>query len=221
MGVIQSLIGRQLGGTDPFWSNVVSLLWFNGNLTDQRGKTYSASNGAAVSSVQSRFGGQSLRLNGLAPFLSTAKVADFDFPGQFCIDFWLYVVDFGSGISAPSYDGTNTDGALRVTISSPGNIFVDQDGVGAVTNSLGTITLNTWTHIAISRDVSNSVRIFRNGVFVGGTVTAANFTSISATLFGVLATGTEDYYIDDFRVTKGAARYTSDFTPPTFQAPNA
>jgi len=220
MGVIQSLFGRSAGGSDPFWANVVSLLWFNGNLTDQRGKTYSASNGAAVSSVQSKFGGQSLRFNGLAPALEVAKDADFDFPGQFCIDFWLYVVDFGSGFGVREYGGTN-NGAIEVRISSPGNIVVNQYGAGNIVNAFGSIPLNTWTHIAVSRDGSNSLRIFKDGVNVSGTVTSANFSSTGTPVYFGLSSGTEDFYIDDLRITKGAARYTSNFAPPTFQAPNS
>lgn len=93
--------------------------------------------------------------------------------------------------------------------------------MGNVLNAFGTLTTGTWHHIAISRDGTNTLRIFRNGVGASGTVTSANFSPSSGSLQVGPATGGAAMFIDDFRITKGAARYTSDFTPPTFQAPNA
>lgn len=123
MGAIQqSLIGRQAGGSDPFWANVVSLLWFNGNLTDERGKTWTANNGASTSSAQSKFGGSSLLLTNTQS-IETAASTDFDFPGQFCFDGWFYFASFGSITEIFSRNGVF--GGLYIYVTSGGVVTVD------------------------------------------------------------------------------------------------
>jgi hypothetical protein len=80
----------------------------------------------------------------------------------------------------------------------------------------GTITLNTWTHVAWTRSGSSN-RLFINGTQVGSTTTdATNYTS-TASFIGASQSGTLPFagYIDDLRITKGYARYTSNFTPPS------
>lgn len=223
MGIIQSIIGRVGGGSDSLWASVVSLLWFNGDLTDQRGKSWSASGGAATSSAQSRFGGSSLRISGGGQQISTSKVSDFDFPQftQFCIDFWIYVTTRGSLHTLVGVSGGSTTGAIILSMNSSGALVVDQSGIGNVLSAAGNIPLNTWTHVAMSRDAANALRVFIGGVGVTGTVTNADFSSSATSFIVGQSSGSPDFYIDDFRVTKNAARFTTDFTPPTFQAPNS
>jgi hypothetical protein len=82
---------------------------------------------------------------------------------------------------------------------------------------LGTITvsLNTWAHIAVTRS-GTSLRLFVNGVLDGNVSNSQNFTDTNITIGrGVWASSEFEGYLDDFRVTKGYARYTSNFTPPT------
>jgi formylglycine-generating enzyme required for sulfatase activity len=77
--------------------------------------------------------------------------------------------------------------------------------------------LNSWHHIALTRSGS----AFR--AFIDGTLVATD-TGIVATLGGVLEitgqnangdNGDLNGYIDELRVVKGVAVWTSDFTPPT------
>jgi len=83
------------------------------------------------------------------------------------------------------------------------------------------LAINTWYHIAVSRSGS-TFRSFVNGVV------EKTFTS-SATIFSDVTIpyniGRSGYspggyfyyngYIDDLRINKGVARYTTTFTPPT------
>ena len=70
---------------------------------------------------------------------------------------------------------------------------------------------------------------FKNRLFVNGIIvaTATNSTSLSSTLpltiARQLSTSTNDYvgYIDDLRITKGYARYTTTFTPPDAPFPTS
>jgi hypothetical protein len=82
-----------------------------------------------------------------------------------------------------------------------------------------TFATGTWYHIAVCR--SNGVIYF----FVNGTQQttqgsgAASYSFPVTTTYNVGFYGVEPLngYIDDFRITKGIARYTSNFTPQTSQ----
>jgi hypothetical protein len=87
---------------------------------------------------------------------------------------------------------------------------------GTVVISGGSVTLNTWSHLAITR-ASNSLKMFLNGTQIGSTYTLSA-TLITAPMFiGSRYNATQYFngYMDDFRITKGYARYTTTFTPPT------
>jgi len=84
----------------------------------------------------------------------------------------------------------------------------------------------SWNHVAITRS-GNSVRMFLNGTQVGFTYTTS--FSYGANPSGFIVgnvsdktggQGPLDGYIDDLRITKGVARYTSNFTPPTAPFPD-
>jgi hypothetical protein len=93
---------------------------------------------------------------------------------------------------------------------------------GSFTTGLHTgnyLSVNEWQHIAVTRSGS-TIRIFVNGVSQtlttyneGATFNnATNFTNNSAgRSFGGGFIG----YISNFRILKGTANYTSNFTPPT------
>jgi len=84
------------------------------------------------------------------------------------------------------------------------------------------LSANTWYHIAVTRSGS-TFRSFVNGV-VDRTFTSSSAIYTDATIpynIGRVAylSGTFFFngYMDDYRVTKGYARYTAAFTPPTAQ----
>lgn len=93
-------------------------------------------------------------------------------------------------------------------------------GAGNTATSTGTLVLNTWNHIAVARS-GTTVRLFINGV-IDGTLTS--FTSALTSSYGppVIANASNNTgshlltgYITDLRITRGLARYTATFTPPT------
>jgi hypothetical protein len=83
------------------------------------------------------------------------------------------------------------------------------------TNAIGT---GSWVHIAATRSGS-SFRLFINGT-QDGSATSSGIVGSTSDYFSVGGTGgtnpdTMTGYIDDLRITKGYARYTANFTPPT------
>jgi hypothetical protein len=85
---------------------------------------------------------------------------------------------------------------------------------------------STWYHVAITRS-GTSLRAFVNGSQIGTTQTTSNsltasgaFCCVGENLDGGGQSQFINGYVDDLRITKGYARYTSNFTPPTAAFPN-
>ena len=83
------------------------------------------------------------------------------------------------------------------------------------------IAANTWTHVAVVR--ANGVyTLYVNGLSAG---TWANSDAVvppaNRPYIGAVNDGSQVFngYIDDFRITKGAARYITNFTPPPARMP--
>lgn len=108
-------------------------------------------------------------------------------------------------------------GDLRFFLSDDGSGFSPAGSI------LGAFSwaIDTWYHIAVSRDSSDDVRMFVDGVQVGSTtaVTFAVHNSTAPLLIGKFLSTTFDDrsldgFVDDPRITIGVAIYTSNFTPP-------
>ena len=101
------------------------------------------------------------------------------------------------------------------------NIFI----YTGATSLIGTTAVgdNAWHHIAVTRDSSNNLRLFVDGTQSGSTTASwTNDLSQDDHMFGTYngAIGFYAGYIDDFRITYGKARYTSNFDVPTEAFPD-
>ncbi len=201
------------------------LNYTNAGITDATAKNVLETVGnAQISTTQSKFGGSSMYFDGtgdyLIPNAGTTDLYAFG-SGDFTVEMWIYQT--GSGTFA-LYDTrpNNTNGAYLNISSTSGQleVYVSSSSILLA----GTISLNTWTHIAVSRSGTN-LRGFINGAQVGSTVTnstvflgSAQRPVIGASGFNVTQFNFNGY-IDDLRVTRGHARYTSNFTAPTAAFP--
>ena len=94
-------------------------------------------------------------------------------------------------------------------------------------NSASSILNGAWHHVAIVR-YSGTNKMYFDGVAQANSSTdTTNYVTPSVSNYcigydysGGGNTGYLSAYIDDFRVTKGYARYTANFTPPTAALPN-
>lgn len=175
---------------------------------------------ASISTTQSKFGGASGYFDGTGDGLTTPDTDDWHFgSGDFTIDFWMYPTAaptanhclFGQNISlqCPIQFWFQTDRVLKIYLS-----FDNVNWLGG-THSFATsaLTLNTWTHIAFVR-TGNDFKLFVNGTQAGSTVTnSSSFTNYAATLYMFY----DKYagYADEVRISKGIARWTTNFTAPT------
>jgi hypothetical protein len=100
---------------------------------------------------------------------------------------------------------------MRIAQSTDGSTNVDA--------SLGTPSISTgaWNHFAFVRNGS-VITLYVNGVSTGTTATAYTLAALSTSYYFKIGGDTTNFfngYMDDFRITKGVARYTTTFTPPT------
>ena len=221
---------------DPNFNSVSLLLHMDGTngsttFTDNSPspKTVTAVGNVQISTAQSKFGGASGLFDGTGDWCQIANNAAFKFgSGDFTIEYWIYPTDLTSVKQHINPDdGSNTSYAI---ITSGSSLLYYLSSVGGSTwdiasgVSIGTVTLSTWQHIALVRN-GNVFTPYLNG-------TAGTTTTSSATLFdftSVLRVGSQSTdlsptpfqgYMDEFRITKGVARYTANFTPPTAAFPN-
>jgi hypothetical protein len=150
------------------------------------------------------------------------------FNSDYTIEYWVYPNAFASSANGGSNVYSQSDPASTSEYFSFGPrasgvvVWYYYNGAVQIVTS-GTISTGVWTHLAWTyQKSSNTMRIFINGV-LNTTTTIAGTPSITTTanpiLVGASTTVGFNGYIDDLRITKGAARYTANFTPPTVALP--
>lgn len=214
-------------GQDPYVSGV-NLLFDGESLVDKSAKTQSFTNNSSVtvSTTQKKFGNSSLYFSGRTAdggsnsYLSFAANSDFGFgSGDWTVETWFYKttplasldVLFDNRVGA----GANVSGmALYIQAG------VVKTGNDAERLAGATIATGVWNHLMISRS-GNNIYLGVNGTVVS---TAFSTTLHSAPQLYIGNSVVSEYaggYIDDYRVTKGFARYTANYTVPaaTFSLP--
>ncbi len=209
----------------PGSSETVLMLPFEGSNNDttttdrsSTGHSITFNGDAKISTAQSKFGDSSLYLDG-SDHLSLADHADWTFgTGDFTWECWvrfssvttsgyyLFAADAdSSGFFLFRWDGGGGgSGNWSYGFTSGGNNWAD------------TLSADTWYHVAVVRS-SGDIKVYRDGVEKGSAWT--HTTSLDAN--GGIHIGkshSTQYmtgYLDGFRMTKGVARYTSNFTPST------
>lgn len=223
-GLLLKTAGGGGGGpTDPDFASVVALLHMNGadastTFTDVKGKTFTAFGNAQIDTAQSQYGGASGLFDGTGDYLSTSSSADFDlFGGAFTVECWIRV-----SASTPADCIWHIESASNSYLS----VFVDSLAIkmysivagagGGFKITTSAISVNTWTHIALTK-TGSTFTLWVNGAS-GGTSTTTTYPTGNMPLYiarsGTAATS-QDFlgWIDDFRVTKGVCRYTAGFSP--------
>jgi Laminin G domain. len=214
----------------------VSLLHFNDGIKDETGKVWTAYNGAAASTAQSKFGGSSLSLNGVNQYINTPVNADFNMGnGNFTVDFWLKCASNNSTVRQTIVDQRNNSlsGTIgeefRIEIAETGylvfSVMTGIDGTSEYDLTSSTKIADTdWHHIACVR-ANSLLLLFVDGGKVGslniGTL-AVNALNNPLTIgrFGDYSGRYFNGYIDEFRISN-IARWTSDFDPETPNNPDS
>ena len=173
---------------------------------------------AQVSTAVTKFGTGSMKFAGSTTDvlkLPISKNLDFN-TGDFTIEMWFNASNTGMGVL---YEVTNYL-SIRWSQASSTRVNISYDGAFRL-NSNTTLSTNTWYHLALVRQ-SNTLKLYIDGVAQTTTYTLSYNLPDNGTFIGNYFAGGYPFngYIDDLRVTKGVARYTANFTPPTAAFPN-
>jgi hypothetical protein len=221
--------GIVAAATDPYFSSVQLLLHGDGNFTDSaKGTTITTFNSATTSSSIYKFGTGSLNYTASTAY-ATLPNSNFNFgTGDWTIEMWWY-----HPASIPQY-------GVIFDIDSQSHFFIgfksDTTGFriyhnpgGIDYNPTHSMVSGNWYHLAWVRS-GNTITIYQGGTSIGSvSCTGVDFSPIGGYTTAFLNTyglsGGPWYqagsYVDEFRITKGVARYTGNFTPPTAAFPNA
>ena len=191
-----------------------------------------------ISTTQYKFGSGSLYFDGTGDYCFIRNTQAFFFgSGDFTIELWAYIGDTSSRkyiLGPGTANASHLSGFGLEIWGQQLSMWASSNGTGwnmlesDTTGNRGATLMaaNTWYHIAVTRS-GTTFRSFVNGVV------EKTFTSISGAIYfdptipyniGRSAYDPGGYfhyngYMDDFRVTRGYARYTTNFTPPTSALP--
>ena len=181
---------------------------------------------AKVSTTQAKFGTTSSSFGGDNSLVRQVSKTTINSSEDFTLECWFYqtaksssyvplicdssavyffplIIDYGN------VNGTFVAGAVGLYTTTSGII---------TTITGGLFSTGTWNHIAVSRS-SGTTRLFVNGTVRITTSTALGEFTVDqiggASINGFTLNG----FLDDVRITKGIARYTSDFSVPTAAFP--
>jgi hypothetical protein len=226
--------------TDPNFADVSLLLHLDGTngSTDftnadssSSPKTVTAVGSAQISTAEAKAGfGQSLLLddaNSYINYLTTPDNVGFQMgAGNFTVEAWIYLISKPRGVAGILCSGSASfgdnggyfvvDGSNRIQLGLPGFAVFG-----------GAISTGQWYHVAGTRS-GTTTRIFIDGTLTStGTSDSNSYNFSKDNLLigrnGWDGSGSQAFhgYIDEVRVTKGVARYTATFTPPTAPFPDA
>jgi hypothetical protein len=176
---------------------------------------------AQISTAQSKFGGSSLLLDGDSDYVYVAN-DDLDLGGvSFTIEFWAYLLNGVGSLITFYSDYSGSSSGMAIEKLADNTIKANMTGDGADITGTTTLSTGQWYHIALSGD-DGSYKLFLNGTQEGSTFTGSSTSGTTNKYIGTFywsglggAVRLWNGYIEDFRITKGLARYTSNFTPPT------
>jgi hypothetical protein len=181
---------------------------------------------AKVSTTQAKFGTTSSSFGGDNSLVRQVSKTTINSSEDFTLECWFYqtaksssyvplicdssavyffplIIDYGN------VNGTFAAGAVGLYTTTSGVI---------TTITGGLFSTGTWNHIAVSRS-GGTTRLFVNGTVRITTSTALGEFTVDqiggASINGFTLNG----FLDDVRITKGIARYTSDFSVPTAAFP--
>jgi len=213
---------------DPFINNVSLLLHMDGtngstNFIDSsiNNFQFTVFGNAQISTAIKKFGNGAGYFNKtLSSSVKTSNNSLLSMGTQdFTVEAWIFPFDAGTDNNGTVIGGKNNN-SFQIGYKSSTEFGVANSFSAWDLFSTTLPPINEWTHIAVTRS-GNTMRIFYNGILITQGTNTTNYIG-----FTNEAGGYNEYggyfngYIDELRITKGIARYTSNFTPSTTAFPN-
>lgn len=238
--IVGSVVSRRFVAGDPHLASVVFHSKFDGadgstTITDEKGHTVTAVGNAQLDTAQQKFGTASLLLDGSGDSITCADSDDWNLgSGSFTIEGFVRFnnkdANSGNQVLVSQYNSTGNQRAwyLRLTGGNTLTAFASgngtADGLSGQLAASWTPSNNIWYYLVFERS--------GNDWFIGVDNTQldtfnANVPIINSTevlRFGAFnssgaVTNFVDGWLDEWRITKGVARYGGSYTVPTAAFP--
>ena len=145
--------------------------------------------------------------------------------GDFTIEMWVYLTNSSATTQTIMGGDLSTQSASTNTIQIWYNNVANKISFNVYGNprfdSSSSVSINNWMHLAFTRS-SGTFKMFINGTQeASGSMSNNLSNNVFLVGRGYISFNQEYFYgyIDDLRITKGYARYTANFTPPTAALP--
>jgi hypothetical protein len=206
------------------------------------GHTLTSIGGAQVDTAFSKYGSASMMFDGVDDLINGGLSDEFNFGNEdFTIELWTRNVGEPIGTSAwlSKWDNSISERQWLVLYDLGNNkiiLYMSLDGVATLEASfdldldgIGVAGFwdGNWHHIACVRD-GGVAKVYVDGILGGITynlgTSAFRINTAVPMLIGARAVSPGyhqwmDCHMDEIRITKGHARYTAPFTPPTEEFP--
>jgi hypothetical protein len=177
---------------------------------------------AQISTTQSQFGGSSMYFDGTGDYLLIPTTVALAFPGDYTLECWVYLnsVSGNQGVYSSIDNSGDSNQGIAISFSNTSFLATSYISGGDAITHQTAVTTGQWYHLAMVRSDSTT-KSYLNGVQSTGTTTSTYSLTQSGSTIGSAYPGTNPLngYINDLRITKGYARYTATFTPPTTAFP--
>ena len=194
----------------------------NASIIDKAQKSHLILNGGAVgSTTQVKFAGtKSMYFDGSNDYITLSPDSLQLGSSDFTIESWVYKTTTTAGCLFSKRVSWEAGAITMAQDLSAGTIQIYFYEYNVSTPILSASSVrNSWYHVAVTRSGS-TWRLFIDGTQVDTETSSVTILNNN----GDLKIGRDDYgsgrwylggYLQDFRMTKGLARYTTNFTPPT------
>jgi hypothetical protein len=182
------------------------------------GHAITANGSAAHSTTQAKLGASSYYNDGTSMTtpgntLTIGDSDDWDWGTEpYTVDMWIYSTNLSSW--GGFVDMNTTSDEWTFAQSDTGKIrLYDQGGPHKIESST-TLIVNTWYHVALVRVSGGNTKMYINGIHEGSVYADTTDHDYDAVYVGGFNEATYDFtgYIDELRISKGIARWTSNFT---------
>lgn len=204
---------------DVFWDRVSLLTNFDSGFSDVTGKTWAVSGSPTIDTTTKKFGSGSL-LTSSSNYISSASSADWAFgTGDYTVEAWVRCDALPTSLWFSPLGNWASSQGWCFFLKTTGYINY-QIGGSAISGDSVLFPLNQFVHIAYSRN-SGTGRLFIDGNLAGSGVDSVDMTWTTGVRIGRNGTTGDIWpgHVDEVRITKGVARYTANFTPPTAPFP--
>jgi len=215
----------------PTANTSLLLLGTNSGIQDQTGKNNLITVSSNTETGIVKYGSGAMYFNGPGTYVTEAggsgnwQTVFGVGSGPWTLECWVYITNLsltGGQMVYGDCDSSTNNGTYTFNINTSGNVVLFQytsASSGTAYTTTGTVSANTWTHVAWSK-TGTTLYMSINGTVQSFTVSASAYyaSPINQPYIGSQGAYTTrgfSGYIDDFRITKGIARYTTNFTAPS------